>query len=165
MCKEGGHEPPSLLFVSGVGRPLKKFLLALVMLVAASPASAAGHSATPAPYAGTCGLADTQPIWFDFGQPYLQAILGQPGIAIGTSTGTWPAQMRSLGAATVYFDLNLKNRVGTTTKPTDTSTMPQRAQTLFTFASQQTGCSTPVIVFNELAGPGLVTPWSDTNAQ
>jgi hypothetical protein len=145
---------------------VKKFLLALAMLLAAAPASAAGpRAAAPAPYAGTCGLASTQPIWFDFGQPYLQPVLGQPGIAIGTSTGDWPAQMRALGAATVYFDLNLKNRVGTTTKPTDTSTMPQRAQTLFTFASQQTGCSTPVIVFNELAGPGLVTPWSDTNAQ
>ena len=137
-----------------------------MLVLAAAPASAAGpRAATPAPYAGTCGLPSTQPIWFDFGQTYLQPVFGQPGITVGTSTGTWPAQMRSLGAATVYFDLNLKNRVGTTTKPTDTSTMPQRAQTLFSFASQQTGCSTPVIVFNELAGPGLVTPWSDTNAQ
>ena len=42
--------------------------------------------------------------------------------------------MRALGAGTVYFDLNLKNRVGTPTKPTDTSTMPDRAQKLFTFA-------------------------------
>ena len=71
----------------------------------------------------------------------------------------------ALGAGTVYFDLNLKNRVGTPTKPTDTATMPDRAQKLYDFASQQTGCATPVVVFNELAGPGLVTPWSDTNAQ
>jgi hypothetical protein len=27
------------------------------------------------------------------------------------------------------------------------------------------GCTTPVVVFNELSGPGLVTPWSDSNAQ
>src|SRR5690242_16000757 len=73
--------------------------------------------------------------------------------------------MRSLGAGTVYFDLNLKNRVGTPTNPTDPSTMPDRAKRLFDFASQQSGCSTPVIALNELAGPGLVTPWSDTNAQ
>jgi hypothetical protein len=73
--------------------------------------------------------------------------------------------MRSLGAGTVYFDLNLKNRVGTPTKPTDPATMPDRAKRLYDFASTQTGCSNPVVVFNELAGPGLVTPWSDTNAQ
>lgn len=104
-------------------------------------------------------------MWFDFGQPYLQPIFGQPGVVVGTSTGDWPAQMRALGAATVYFDLNLKNRVGTPTAPTATSTMPDRAQRLMTFAVQQTGCATPVIVFNELSGPGLVTPWSDTNTQ
>lgn len=104
-------------------------------------------------------------MWFDFGQPYLQPIFGQPGVVVGTSTGDWPAQMRALGAATVYFDLNLKNRVGTPTAPTATSTMPDRAQKLMTFAVQQTGCATPVIVFNELSGPGLVTPWSDTNTQ
>jgi hypothetical protein len=104
-------------------------------------------------------------VWFDFGQPYLQPILGQPGVVVGTSTGDWPAQMRALGAGTVYFDLNLKNRVGTPTAPTATSTMPDRAQKLMTFAVQQTGCATPVIVFNELSGPGLVTPWSDTNTQ
>src|SRR5436189_5070272 len=73
--------------------------------------------------------------------------------------------MRSLGAATVYFDLNLKKRVGTPTSPADPSTMSDRAKRLYDFAAQQSGCSTPVVVLNELAGPGLVTPWSDTNAQ
>jgi hypothetical protein len=145
---------------------LKKLFLLLVLLLALpSSASTATSPRAPAPYAGQCGLPSTQPIWFDFGQTYLEPIFGQPGIAIGASTGDWPAHMRSLGAATVYFDLNLKNRVGTPTKPTDTSTMPDRAKRLYDFASQQTGCSTPVVVFNELAGPGLVTPWSDTNAQ
>ena len=152
-----------MLFLSGVGR-LNKRLLFLVLCLGIAPASAAAPRAA-APYAGTCGLPATQPIWFEFGQTYLEPIFGQQGIAIGASTGDWPAHMRSLGTATVYFDLNLKNRVGTTTKPTDPATMPDRAQRLYTFASQQTGCSTPVVVFNELAGPGLVTPWSDTNAQ
>jgi hypothetical protein len=145
---------------------VKKLLLVLAVAVAATPASAAGpRQAAPAPYAGTCGIPATQPVWFEFGQTYLQPIFGRPGVTVGASTGDWPAQMRSLGAATVYFDLNLKNRVGTTTKPTDTSTMPDRAQRLYAFAVQQTGCQNPVIAFNELAGPGLVTPWSDTNAQ
>jgi hypothetical protein len=101
----------------------------------------------------------------EFGQTYLQPIFGQPGIVVGASTGSWPAQMRSLGAGTVYFDLNLRKRVGTPTAPTDPATMPDRAQRLFAFAAEQTGCPNPVIVLNELAGPGLVTPWSDTNAR
>jgi hypothetical protein len=144
----------------------KLLLLAAALLALPSPAAAAAlPRATPAPYAGQCGIPATQPIWFEFGQTYLEPVFGQPGIAIGASTGTWPAHMRSLGTATVYFDLNLKNRVGTPTKPTDPATMPDRAKRLYDFASQQTGCSTPVVVFNELAGPGLVTPWSDTNAQ
>jgi hypothetical protein len=147
---------------------LKQLLLLLVVASVLGVGSAAGappRAATPAPYAGTCGIPATQPVWFEFGQPYLQPIFGQPGVVVGTSTGDWPAQMRALGAATVYFDLNLKNRVGTPTAPTATSTMADRAQKLMTFAVQQTGCATPVIVFNELSGPGLVTPWSDTNAQ
>jgi hypothetical protein len=144
----------------------KLLLLAAALLALPSPAAAvASPRATPAPYAGQCGIPATQPVWFEFGQTYLEPVFGQPGIAIGTSTGTWPEHMRSLGAATVYFDLNLKNRVGTPTKPTDPATMPDRAKRLYDFASQQTGCSTPVVVFNELAGPSLVTPWSDTNAQ
>ena len=134
-------------------------------MLAASASAATPRASAPAPYAGVCGLPATQPIWFEFGQTYLEPIFGQAGVAVGASTGDWPAHMRSLGAATVYFDLNLRNRVGTTTKPTETSTMPDRAKRLYDFASQQTGCSTPVVDFNELAGPGLVTPWSDTNAQ
>jgi hypothetical protein len=155
-----------LLFLFA-GRFVKKLLLLLLVLCVgvASAAAARPRASAPAPYAGTCGIPATQPIWFEFGQPYLQPIFGQAGVSIGASTGDWPAQMRSLGASTVYFDLNLKNRVGTPTKPTDPATMADRAQRLYAFASQQTGCANPVVVFNELAGPGLVTPWSDTNAQ
>jgi hypothetical protein len=134
-------------------------------VLAGSAAGASPRTAVPAPYAGTCGIPATQPVWFEFGQPYLQPVFGKPDVVVGASTGDWPAQMRALGAGTVYFDLNLKNRVGTPTSPTATATMPDRAQKLYTFAAQQTGCATPVVVFNELSGPGLVTPWSDTNAQ
>jgi len=139
--------------------------LILFVVLVGGAAGAPPRAAAPAPYAGTCGIPAAQPVWFEFGQPYLQPVFGKPNVVVGTSTGDWPAQMRALGAGTVYFDLNLKNRVGTPTNPTATSTMADRAQKLYTFAAQQTGCSTPVVVFNELSGPGLVTPWSDTNAQ
>jgi hypothetical protein len=150
---------------------LKKLLLLIALLCVAlvwvaGPASAARpQGSAPAPYAGQCGLPATQPIWFDFGQIYLEPLFGHPGVNIGASTGDWPAHMRSLGAATVYFDLHLKNRVGSSTSPNDTATMPDRAKKLFAATVQQTGCPNPVVVFNELAGPGLVTPWSDNYAK
>jgi hypothetical protein len=144
-------------------KPLLLLLLCLVLV--GSAAGAPPRAAAPVPYAGQCGIPATQPVWFEYGQAYLQPVFGKPGVVVGTSTGDWPAQMRALGAGTVYFDLNLRNRVGTPSSPTDTATMPDRAQKLFTFAVQQTGCATPVIVFNELSGPGLVTPWSATNTQ
>jgi hypothetical protein len=142
-----------------------KRLALLVLLFAAWPAAA--HAATPAPYAGQCGIPDTQPVWAEFGwqTPQFNAILGKQGIVVGVGSGGYGAQMRGLGAATVYFDLNLKNRVGTTTAPANPALIPGRVKTFFAFAQQQTGCATPVIVLNELSGPGLVTPWSDNNAQ
>ena len=142
-----------------------KTLLALLLVVAALPATA--HAATPAPYAGQCGLPATQPIWADFGWPSDQfdPIFGKAGIVLGASSGAYPARMRTAGAATEYFDLNFNKRIGTTTKPADPAAMQTKAQSLFTFAVQQTGCATPVIVLNELSGASLVTPWSDNNAQ
>jgi hypothetical protein len=143
---------------------VKKALLSL-LLFAAWPAAA--HGATPPPYAGQCGLPATQPMWAEFGYqvPQFNAILGKAGIVVGVGSGSYGAQMRATGAATVYFDLNFKNRVGTTTAPADPSLIPGRVQSFFTFVQQQTGCANPVIVLNELSGPGLVTPWSDNNAQ
>jgi hypothetical protein len=143
---------------------VKKFLLAIA-LAAVWPAAA--HGATPPPYAGQCGIPAAQPVWAEFGYPLdaFNAVLGKPGIVIGVGSGSYGSQMRTAGAATVYFDLNFKNRVGTTTAPADPSLIPGRVNSFFAFAQQQTGCSTPVIVLNELSGPGLVTPWSDNNAQ
>ena len=139
----------------------------IVVCVAALLAAGHARAATPASYAGQCGLPVAQPIWADFGWPTdaFNAILGKPGIVLGTSTGVYPANMRAAGAATVYFDLNFNKRIGTTTKPVAPSLIPGKAQSLFTFAVQQTGCQTPVIVLNELSGANLVTPWSDNNAQ
>ena len=143
---------------------MKKVVLTLVLLLAWP---AAAHAATPAPYAGECGIPATQPVWAEFGYqlPQFNAILGKSGIVVGVGSGGYGSQMRTAGSATVYFDLNFKNRVGTTTAPANPSLIPARVQSFFTFAQQQTGCATPVIVLNELSGPGLVTPWSDNNAQ
>jgi hypothetical protein len=119
------------------------------------------------PYAGQCGLPLAQPIWMEFAWPLpaFDPIFGKRGIVLGASTGDYPARMRAAGAATVYFDLNLNKRIGTTTNPVDPAVIAGKAKTFFDFAVQQTGCATPVIAMNELAGASLVTPWADANAQ
>jgi hypothetical protein len=163
--KEGGRTPPSLVLREWV---VKKFLpLLLLVLAVPSPASGATRAAALPSYAGQCGLPAQQPIWFEYGWPYpaYNAILGKPGIVIGASGTGYPDQMRSAGATTVYFDLHLNNRIGTSTKPADPTGLQAKAQKFFAAVVQQLGCQTPVIVENELAGPGLVTPWSDTYAQ
>jgi hypothetical protein len=149
------------------GRAVRKLLSFIVFCAATVFAGPANGAASPAPYMGQCGLPATQPLWAEFGwpTPAYEAIFGKAGVVVGASSGAWPQKMREAGAATVYFDLNLRNRVGTTTKPADPSLLATRAQTFFDYAVQQSGCPKPVIVLNELAGPGLVTPWSDNNAQ
>jgi hypothetical protein len=146
---------------------VKRLSLIILLGVLALPGVAHGAPAPPPPYAGQCGLPATGPLWAEFGwpTPAYEAIFGKPGVILGASSGDWPAKMRAAGASTVYFDLNLKNRIGTTVKPADPSLIDARAKKFFDFTVTQTGCATPVIVLNELAGAGLVTPWSDNNAQ
>jgi hypothetical protein len=143
-------------------KQLLVFLAFCAATVFAGPALAASK---PAPYAGQCGLPPSQPLWMDFGSIAYETVFGRPGVIVGSSTGAWPSQMRAAGAATVYFDLNLKNRVGTTIAPADPALLPDRVKKFFDFTVLQTGCPNPVVVLNELAGASLVTPWSDKNAQ
>src|SRR4051812_3965091 len=73
--------------------------------------------------------------------------------------------MREQGAATVLYDLNFKNRVGTTAKPADPSVIEARAKSFYDYAVGVTGCQNPIVAENELFGAQTPTPWSDTNAQ
>jgi hypothetical protein len=133
--------------------------LVVVMVVVACGAGA------PAALADACGLPDTDPIWVDFaghGAP----IPAKPGLTLAVASGTdTPAQFRAAGAATVLFDLNFNKRVGTTANPADPSTMQAKAKSLFDYAVGVTGCQTPTIALNELAGAQTPTPWSATNGQ
>lgn len=126
----------------------------------------AAFAANAAPaLADACGLPDSGPVWVDFaghGAP----IPAKPGLVLAVASGTdAAAQMRAAGAATVLFDLNFNKRVGTTTNPADPSTMQARAKSLFDYAVSVTGCQTPMIAENELAGAQTPTPWSATNGQ
>jgi hypothetical protein len=131
------------------------------MLVCLAVPGAAAHVAS----ADFCGLPDTTPIWIDFAG-HDAPIPAKPGMVLGIASGTdTPAADRALGAATIFFDLNFNNRIGTTTKPADPSTIEAKAKSEFAYAVSVTGCGTPFIAENELSGAQTPTPWSDTNGQ
>jgi hypothetical protein len=133
---------------------VRAFVVALVAL--AFPGSA---------LAGPCGLPDGAPVWVDFGAVDVESVLARPGIVAATSTGEYPARLRAQGAQTIYWDMNLRLRVGTTAEPYDPATIEERAHRLFVFAASQTQCATPWIALNELNGANLETPWTANNAQ
>jgi hypothetical protein len=115
--------------------------------------------------AGPCGLPDGAPVWVDFGATDVEQVIARPGVVAAVSTGAYPARIRAQGAKTVYWDMNLRQRVGTTTVPFDPASIEERANRLFVFAASQSGCATPWIALNELQGAHLETPWTPNNAQ
>jgi hypothetical protein len=112
-----------------------------------------------------CGIPDSSPLWIDFAA-HDSPMPQKPGLTLAFNSGTEkPAEARRNGSATVLFDLNFNNRVGTPTKPNDPATMVDRANRLFDFAVSVTGCQTPWIALNELFGAQTPTPWTTTTAQ
>jgi hypothetical protein len=134
---------------------VRKLLVAVVVALA-FPGSA---------WAGPCGIPDATTTWIDYSATELHDVFVKPGVVLGVSTGTYPQRVRDEGASTIYWDLNLRNRVGVPTAPADPNVIEERANRLFFFASSQTACPTPWIVLNELFGAQLETPWSSNNAQ
>jgi hypothetical protein len=116
-------------------------------------------------FAGPCGLPDDKPVWIDFAALDVEKVMSRPGIVAAVSTGTYPSRLRAAGATTIYWDMNLRQRVGTTTAPADPAVIEERANRLFVFAASQSNCATPWIALNELHGAGLETPWTPNNAQ
>ena len=117
------------------------------------------------PNAAGCGLPATSPLWVDYAG-HDAPITPKPGMVLAVSSGTTvPEQMRQAGAATIFFDLHLNDRIGTPSAPADPSTIKSKAAKEFAFAQQVTGCATPLIAENELFGAQTPTPWSATNAQ
>jgi hypothetical protein len=110
-------------------------------------------------------LPDGAPVWADFASLDVEPVIARPGIVAAASTGEFPARLRAKGAKTVYWDMNLNNRVGTPAAPADPALMDERAGRLFVAAASQTACATPWIALNELFGAHLETPWTPNNAQ
>ncbi len=137
-------------------------LVALALLVGLRPGGSAG---SPAASARECGIPDANPLWVDFAG-HDAPLPQKPGLVLAYSSGTEkPAAARAAGAATILFDLNFNNRVGTPTTPNDPATMVERADRLYDYAVTVTGCTTPWIAENELFGAQTPTPWTATTAQ
>jgi hypothetical protein len=125
----------------------------------------AALAGAPAALADACGIPDSGPVWVDFAG-HDAPIPAKPGLVLAIASGTdVPKAMREQGAATVLYDLNFKNRVGTTAKPADPSLIEARAKSFYDYAVGVTGCQNPIVAENELFGAQTPTPWSDTNAQ
>ena len=140
-----------------------RWLAALTVVAAAALALGAAHGRADAP-AG-CGLPSKGPLWIDYAG-HNAPIVPKPGLILALSSGTvLPAQFRAAGAATIFFDLHLNDRVGTPSAPADPATIAAKAQKEFDFAVAVTGCRAPLIAENELFGAQTPTPWTDTTAQ
>ena len=117
---------------------------------------------------GACGLPDQAPLWLDYTDgtvPFSQELFGKPGIIAASGGAIMLPQLRQLGAQTVYWEMKLGQRVGTTTAPASPDTIVATADALFNLAVTRSGCDTPLIALNELNGAGTATPWSATNSQ
>jgi hypothetical protein len=139
-------------------------LLALIVPLACVVISQ-GSDAADAARVGECGVPDSRPLWVDYAG-HDAPVPQKPGLVLAYSSGTEkPAAARAAGAATIFFDLNFNNRVGTPTAPRDPATMIERADRAFEYAVTITGCTTPWIAENELFGAQTPTPWTATTAQ
>jgi len=144
--------------------------LALVALAAVSACLLAAGSASSNPvFAGQCGIKAQQTVWAEYGWPALLPILARPGTLLAVTTqsgGDYPARARRRGAATYAFDLKMTEKVGSPNAPADPSTIQAAADAEYARAVIRTGgCTTPLIVENELFGASTPTPWTDSTVQ
>ena len=135
------------------------------MRLAVALAAAAALVLPGSALARECGIPDANPLWVDFAG-HDAPLPQKPGLTLAFNSGTVkPSEARANGAATVFFDLNFNNRVGTPTEPADPALIETRADRLYEFAVSVTGCQTPWVALNELFGAQTPTPWTTTTAQ
>jgi hypothetical protein len=114
-----------------------------------------------------CGLPSTSPVWVDFadGSVPFWTMFARPGVVAAAANFIYPAQLRALGAKTVYWEMNFRQRVGTPTNPMEPADVEAWADRVFYRAVASSACATPWIALNEMWGSNLATPWSPTNTQ
>jgi hypothetical protein len=144
--------------------------LAVVAALAVSACLlAAGRAASDPVFAGQCGIAAQQTVWGEYGWPTLLPVLAHRGtlLAVTNNPGKdYPAEARARGATTYGFDLHLNQKVGTPGAPADPTTIEAAAAKQYqTTVTRTGGCTTPLLVENELFGAGTSTPWTTPTAQ
>jgi hypothetical protein len=133
-------------------------LLGCIALFAAAPGQAQARE---------CGLPNKTPLWIDFADgsvPYWQ-MFARPGVIAAAANFIFPPQIRAMGAKTVYWEMNFRQRVGTPTNPLEPEETREWADRIFYRAVASSACATPWIGLNEMWGSNLATPWSPTNSQ
>jgi hypothetical protein len=138
-----------------------------VLAIAAALALVGGQGAPARQLEANCVLPSKSPVWLDFadGSVPFWDMFAKPGVVALAANLIFPPKLRAGGAQTAYFDLYLRQRVGTPAKPADPATIVAKANKFYEYAAQSMDCSNPVIAENELNGASLVTPWSDSNTQ
>jgi hypothetical protein len=96
--------------------------------------------------AGECGLPSKQrPLWIDFADgnvPYWP-MFARPGVIAAAANFIYPARLREMGAKTVYWEMNLRQRVGTPTAPIRPELVEDWADRIFYRAVASTNCARP----------------------
>jgi hypothetical protein len=113
----------------------------------------------------SCGLPEAQPTWIDFADgsvSFWRERFARPSVVVATGGTMLAAEARTAGAGTVHWDMHLRKRVGTPSEPADPTLMEKRADSLFDYAVEVSGCQTPLIALNELWGASLPTPLTPT---
>ena len=109
----------------------------------------------------SCGLPETPTTWIDFADSsvtFWRERFARPGVVVATGGPGLASEARAAGAGTVHWDMYLRKRIGTPSDPADPALVEKRADALFDYAVQVSGCQTPLIALNELWGSSLPTP-------
>jgi hypothetical protein len=140
-------------------------LFAYVLVAGAIAFStAAAHPSHAAAPAASC--VQEQPAWIDYADKWVpfRRLFYRPGLVVALAHTAPAAAARSHGAELAYWDMSLKDAVGTPGHPADPARIQAVAERLATAAVKVTGCATPIIALNELYGAHLQVPWSRSNA-
>jgi hypothetical protein len=140
------------------------FANAVVAGAVAVSTAAATHASQAAAPAASC--VEGQPAWIDYADKWVpfRRLFYRPGLAVALAHTAPAGAARNHGAEVAYWDMSLKDAVGTPAHPADASSIPAVAERLAAAAIKVTGCATPMLALNELYGAHLRAPWSRSNA-
>jgi hypothetical protein len=132
---------------------------AVIVAVLALPLPVAALADGPCPV-----LSPTAPLPVEFSDGsvvFRQAVFARPGITVASTGPNVAKALRTAGASTAYWEMNLQNLVGTPAAPADPATMDAVAASELQKAQASTACANPLIALNELLGseiPGPLPP-------